>query len=150
MIFGMNIINADLYKSDIEYKCFLSNGVIKNNGELVMGAGTANIIKVMHPELPLFFGQQIKLNYFSPTNIYKYGIIISEQCKIIAVQTKYHYRDKADLELIEYSLNKLITLRNVEIGLPLPGVGLGGLHINDVAPLLENLPKNIKLYEYTN
>lgn len=148
----MNIINENLYTSGVDIKGFTSNGVVKGNGELVMGAGTAKQVKILHPNLPLLFGTMLKTSFRKVNGTYRYGYLYDEDTSIIAVQTKYHYKDASDVELIEYSLellNKFAQLHsNKLIGIPFPGIGEGKLNKNDVLFLLEALPTNVLVFEY--
>ena len=69
-----------------------------------------------------------------------------------ALQTKRHWQDASDLDLIETSL---VYLRRwledhpsfERVALPLPGCGLGGLRREDVLPVLEALPDGVYVYE---
>jgi hypothetical protein len=47
-------------QADADAICFTSNGIVKSNGELVMGAGIAKQFRERWPELPKFFGNWVK------------------------------------------------------------------------------------------
>lgn len=150
----MNIVNEDLYTSDVDYKCFTSNGVLNSKKDLVMGAGTAKIVKQMYPELPAYFGNTLyegKFIYDYKTDCYKYGVLINNKYKIIAVQTKYHWKQPSDVKLIEYSMNKLSILAKSNptklFGCPVPGIGLGRIELKHIEYILEVLPPNIILFQ---
>lgn len=149
----MNILYEDLYTSGVDVKFCTTNGVIKNTGELVMGAGTAKIIKDLYPNSPQYFGNQITKTYTKRNGVYKYGILVDSQNNIGILQTKYHFKDSSDIELIEYSLNKLTLLANKNLrilfGIPFPGIGLGNLSNarQEIEYMLEGLPSNIFIFE---
>ena len=146
----MNIVYEDLYTSKVDVKCFTSNGVVKGNNELVMGAGTAKIVKDMYPDLPAYFGS-VLVNQFTKNNgVYKYGFLFHGVTKIAALQTKFHFKDNSSVELITYSLGKLSVFANANkgklIGIPIPGIGLGNLDYKEVEYLLQGLPPNILIF----
>ena len=149
----MNLINENLYESKVDVKCFTSNGVVKNNSELVMGTGTARLVKSQYPELPKTFGIMITSTYTKVNGVYKYGLLVDPLTKVAALQTKYHYKDSSDIKLIQYSLNKLrlIAEQNSTIlfGIPIPGIGFGNLDRDTVMYLLEGLPYNVLIFDYS-
>lgn len=125
-----------------------TNSVLKSNGELVMGAGIAKDFKDRYPDLPRFFGGQMCKNTSKLINGWPfYGIMsvfdIIDKQTLIALQTKYHYKDKSPLDLIvrscemlkeycdKYYINKVLMTR--------PGCGNGGLKWEDVKPAINFL-----------
>lgn len=127
--------------------CFTSNGKLKLNGELVMGAGIAKAFKDRWPWLPALFGLFVKEsgnqvhNERFPLN--KNGVKFS----IVSFPTKYHWRDPSDLELIFLSAMELKCLADEKgwqkIYLPRPGCSLGGLDWESqvkplIAPILDD------------
>lgn len=125
-----NIIDY-IGKSDIV--CVTTNGIVKPNGELVMGAGCALAFKKIFPSLPKAFGEQIKSKGNRP--------VVGGKVKntyIVSFPTKNHYKENSNLELIKSSalfLVKIADYYNAKtIYIPSPGTGLG------------NLPKDI-VYE---
>lgn len=133
---------GDIFKqSDADAICFTSNGVVKANGELVMGAGIAKAFKDRWPTLPARFGARIRAFGNIPLIVYT----PDETC-IISFPTKYHWKDKSDLNLIKQSAEKLAQhaddfhLDFKRIYLPRPGCGLGGLDWEtQVKPLISSI-----------
>lgn len=100
-----------------------TNGSIKNNGEAVMGRGTAKDAARLHPSLPKLLGDYLSawgnVPYVLPGNI-------------ATLPVKHDWRDKAaDETLIWQSLNLLGVLVDVYrfpvVFLPRPGCGNGNL-----------------------
>jgi hypothetical protein len=135
----------------VDVKCFTSNGVVKSNGHLVMGAGTARIVKDMYPYLPSLLGSDIMANYKKTNGVYSYGFIFNSEYRIGALQTKYHFKDNSSVEIIKFALSKLTIFANANrsklIGIVYPGIGLGNLRIADVEYLLEGLPANVLIFK---
>lgn len=143
---------------------FTSNGVLKRNGELVMGAGIARQVRdrFNNQRLPLIIGRSIAALantepelYDFRQNAYKYGLLVSTRwpkAKLGAFQTKMNWKKKSPLPLIQFSTNKLIewTKENpkAEVHLTMPGCGHGGLSQSEVLPLIEKLPDTVNVWSY--
>jgi len=123
---------------------FTANSEVKSNGELVMGAGNAKIVRDTYPDSAKIFGSMIKGNEI----FYLKG---SNQLGVFAFQTKIKWRDKSHKDIIEVALQKLANYANqnpdLKIALPFPGISHGGLNRNDILPLLSELPLNIDIWE---
>lgn len=126
-----------------------TNNCVTKDGRLVMGAGAAKSMKDIFPDIDLFFARQITRVDNNNNFIYasKYGLLVNTTTRLGAFQTKYHFKDKSDLELIRYSTAKLIlfALANPTdtIHLNFPGIGYGGLKKEDVLPIITALPDNV-------
>lgn len=129
---------------------FPANATLDRHGDLVMGAGAALTFKKQWPALPRRLGKKLQLEE-SPR---EYGILEptylcqSEQ-RIAALQTKRHWRDPSDLELVKRGIDALwlwTYYDNVDVHLAYPGIGRGGLDEQVVRPLLERLPKNVTIW----
>jgi len=106
--------------------CITTNGTVKRNDELVMGAGIALKAKILYPMLPILFGKHVRSNGNIPCLLkYKDKIIIS-------FPTKDHYSFKSDISIIINSSIKLVNiadeLKLSEIYLPRPGCSNGKLN----------------------
>jgi len=135
-----NILSNDLMKES-DAICFTSNGVIKNNGRLVMGAGVAKLFRDAFRNIDKEAGLLCKKNG-NICQIVKSIKFLGTSLHIIAFPTKQHWRDKSTVYLINQSALRLVDLANKhgwkQVVLPAPGVGLGGLDFNkEVKPLLE-------------
>lgn len=138
---------GDIFKvPDADAICFTSNGMVKANGELVMGAGIAKQFKDKFPNVAKWFGHQVKFGGNRPhhTGRMRVGRALME---IVSFPTKHDWRDQSDLKLIEESAKFLVIIANSmkwdKIYLPRPGCGLGGLDWETqvkpvIAPILDD------------
>lgn len=134
--FKKRIRYGDLYKSDMEYKCFTANSTLNKNNELIMGKGNALIVKEMYPELPKVFGSEIKDKSL-------FGISLDVNTNIIAFQTKIDWKENSTADIIKNSISKLndfaINVSPSSIGIPFPGINNGKLNENLVMQYLLEL-----------
>ncbi len=128
--------------------CITTNGMVKNNGAAVMGAGCAKEAMLRITGIQFELGRYIKqygniAGYLYPTGS-TYG-------PLIIFPVKHHWKLKADLDLIRESAGILSELATHHpertFILPRPGCGNGGLQWKDVKPLLEKLPDNVHVID---
>lgn len=136
-------IVGDIWSSSIQYKCVTTNGVLRNNGELVMGAGIALQAKQRFPELPARLGKNVSMFGNKPFIFHDIGII--------SFPTKHHWKDKSDIGLIRQSAEHIVgfvkALSIKEVALTRCGCGLGGLVWSNVKSVLEPiLDDRFKVY----
>jgi hypothetical protein len=159
----MHIRQGNLWSEILiaDYIFVSTNATVNRAGELTMGRGAALEAKQRFPTLPRKFARNLE-NRGLVGNFY--GIIEpvsvgGTECQIGAFQTKVHWRDKADLELIWFSCKCLAAFsrgKQLEIGHPprivmnYPGIGEGRLSMEDVQPILEqSLGEISNLFIYT-
>lgn len=154
-----NLENFDMKTS---YVVCPANNVLKSNGDLVMGAGFAKQVVSFwaknfdvtnlsaHAGLSIAMNSQREGFYgFLPVlgaNSTRYGLDI--------FQSKNHWKNPSTLELITDSVEIMaLKLKKCEEVIPehtwhmaCPGIGLGGLSLREVEPILESLPDNIYIY----
>ena len=112
-----------------------TNNIVKPNGDLVMGAGIARRARNLHPSIARMFGNKVQKRHIAqPICSYKGQTLWS-------IPTKYHFKDKSNINLIEESLQQIkYYLDNNKINninLPLLGCSNGGLSWKkDVEPLV--------------
>jgi hypothetical protein len=110
-----------------------TNGVVKANGDLVMGAGVAKRAKEILPTCPGFFGYIVK----------EYGLQLfaAAESHFIMFPTKHHFKDPSDIQLLEKSCKELRDFvawhRNELFYMPKVGCGNGGLKWEVVEPVLD-------------
>jgi O-acetyl-ADP-ribose deacetylase (regulator of RNase III) len=137
---------GDIFKQkDADAICFTSNGVVKQNSELVMGAGVALAFKNKWPNLPKFFGKKVEKN---GNHVYAQAISLHAPTLFIcSFPTKNNWQDPSDLKLIEQSANELVQVAKANgwkrVYLTRPGCGLGGLDWDTqvkplISPILDN------------
>lgn len=109
----------------------LTNGMLKNDGENVMGKGVALQCKNLFPLIPKILGTMIR---FGGNHVYYLG------SKLFSFPTKHHWFGPSDLNLIARSAKELMSLKELYgwrwIILPKPGCGEGGLIWEQVEQIL--------------
>jgi hypothetical protein len=131
----MKTAKGDLWKYPADWRIIFTNGFVKNNGEAVMGRGTAWQAKTRYPELALRFGQFLK-NHGNHVGIF-------EDIKLLTMPTKHHWIDDSDLILIKQSCIELVSLPYKEtFVMGLPGCGNGKLDWSEVRLVIEPILDN--------
>lgn len=134
----MKIIQDNIWKyHGTGYIIIPTNGLVKNNGECVMGAGLAKQAKIKYPTLPKELGHQIKN---SGNHVYHWDLY-----GLITFPVKHNWFDSADMTLIEQSSVELAQYYEdgFELGAQLPkiympkvGCGNGNLKWEDVQTII--------------
>lgn len=132
--------------------CVTTNGVVKANGELVMGKGIALQFAQRWPRLPMLAGQLVEglgnhVHYVAAQFPEIDGT--DHTVRVVTFPTKHHWRDKSDLNLIIQSAKELVKLANGDptsrsrwekVLLTRPGCGNGGLDWErEVKPAIQNI-----------
>lgn len=120
-----------------------TNGFVKNNGELVMGAGCALQAKKKNPYIPKIIGEDVKEN---GNTVLIYNNLF-EEFDLATFPVKNVFWERARLSLIRKSCRELRYLTRSKydcVVLPKPGCGNGKLEWEKVRPVLEEeLPEPI-------
>lgn len=119
-----------------------TNGVIKKDGRLVMGAGAALSALCAFPDADRELGDYISsYHVLDPVqNSYIYLVATASSGRLIALQTKTHFRKRSDPLLLSVSLKEFAKIayeRHQLIAMNMPGVGYGGLRQDLVVSLLK-------------
>jgi len=114
----------DLWVDSADAKCITTNGVVKEDGTLVMGAGTAGDMQSRYPDAPKILG-----GYVSRHGNHLYVLYFDKQY-YLSFPTKDDWRDDSNLGLIKQSSIELMQWLNDNphiktVFLPRPGCGLG-------------------------
>ena len=138
-IFKINILSKNVLKT-ANAVCFTSNGMIKKDGRLVMGAGVAKQFRDTFLDLDQEAGTAVK-KYGNICQVIRRMFYLGNPLNIVAFPTKYNWRNKSDIKLIESSMFELMNMANnygwKNVYLPAPGISCGGLSWeNEVKPLL--------------
>lgn len=129
---------AELWSFPADVKVITTNGVVKSNGELVMGAGVALQAAKLHPSLPAELGGHIK----------RYGNVPFADIRrgIITLPTKNDWRDNSVIDLIAMGINDIVRMVDTfpfpserRIVMTRPGCGNGGLSWDSVKPVIAPL-----------
>lgn len=119
--------------------CITTNGAVRKDGACVMGAGVAKQAALRYPHLPFLLGERIKRYGNQPYVFFPDNYAPA----IITMPVKHHWRDIADIELIAFSMKKIVFLVNAagweSIVLPRPGCGNGKLNWDYVKGRIEPL-----------
>lgn len=119
--------------------CITTNGVVKKDGHAVMGAGIAKQAKDIFSGIDNKLGDYL-LKYGNRCfNLGKYEVEDTD-CYIFSFPTKQHYKDNADINLIENSCKQLLLMLDKfginKVYIPYPGIGCGKLNKKDVEKIL--------------
>jgi O-acetyl-ADP-ribose deacetylase (regulator of RNase III) len=144
-------VGKNIFDFPCDAICVTTNGVVKNNGELVMGGGIALQFKNRYPKLPTILARHV-----SSKGNHCYAIIATYVADdlpykhIVSFPTKNDWKNNSPLSLIQQSINELVSLTSVHrwdtVALPFPGIGLGGLKYEEVLPLVERLDDRFHLF----
>jgi O-acetyl-ADP-ribose deacetylase (regulator of RNase III) len=129
-------ILSDEVLSKADAVCFTSNGIVKANGQLVMGGGVAKLFVDRWPELATQAGALVRK---SGNRVYQF--VMKEGPIVVSFPTKHHFKDASSLELIQTSAKQLMELTDrlgwQNVYLTRPGVGLGRLSYAQVKPVID-------------
>ena len=134
----------DIWESDVDVVCVLTNGTVLS-GRNIMGGGIAAqavaVARADSIDLEEEYGFSIRM--FGHT-VRSLGLFGDHNIELLAFPTKQAISDSADLTTIRRSLKQLFVFSDIYpeklIGLPRPGAGLGGLSWSqEVKPLLESM-----------
>ena len=132
-------IRGNIFDQKCDAICITTNGIIKKNGEAVMGAGIALQAKIKYPQLPKLLAEKIAQE---GNKVYSFKFDNDDRT-IITFPTKNHWKDDSDIELIKRSLLQLVwmTTRNKweRVCLPRPGCSNGRLNWFDVKKYVSKL-----------
>lgn len=127
----------DVILTGYDAGCILTNGVVKNNGSAVMGAGIAKQAANIFDDLPLRLGRKLKadgniVNRLMSCTHNKSGIT----WEMYSFPTKSNWQYNSSISLIVKSCRELMAIIDEKeyqkVLLPRPGCGNGGLDWDDV------------------
>lgn len=129
-----------------------ANSVLNRYGWLVMGAGAAYQARLNYPMLDKVFGDAVAKTCGSHG---VFGLIIhpdwpEPKTNIGLFQTKTDWRQPSNLDIIQKSADMLALWAaehpDIQVHLNYPGIGLGGLPIIVVQPIVDALPDNVHIW----
>lgn len=128
-------------------RLFTGNPVITKAGRVVMGRGTARVVRDFYTDIDKFFADMIR--DFPDDHVH---ILETPNGQWIGwFKVKHHWRDNADLTLVANSVKELTAHANnnpdIRFHLNYPAIGNGKLDVSQVEPLLQNLPDNVYVYK---
>lgn len=144
----MKEANVDLWEARADCRVITTNGFVKTNGKAVMGRGCAREASDKFPGLARDIGMTLEHCGVVPTLFILQQPHVSKtrRTHLITLPVKYHWQDKADIELIVRSTKLLVELVDrhsyESVVLPRPGCGNGWLNWSFVKPWIEPLLDN--------
>jgi hypothetical protein len=137
-----NIQPGDVY-------IFTANSMVKNSS-LLMGGGAALAAYEAYPGVDKLLGAEINKHLLG--GVYGYVQVPYNFIEVGAFQTKTVVWEPSKLDIIkiasEMLSNKATKTPDIKYHLNYPGIGLGGLDVEEVQPIIESLlPDNIIVYK---
>lgn len=127
---------GNIWTVEADATCVTTNGIVKRNGEAVMGAGIALQAKNRYPNLPMQLAKRLLL-----FGNHVFIITQPDGRNIATFPTKHDWKLDSSLTLIENSCEELVELVNKrgwsKVVLTRPGCANGKLSWSDVKPILE-------------
>ena len=134
----MKLAQGDLWSYPADWRIITTNGVVKKNGEAVMGRGVAWQAKKRWPKLPLVLGEFLNNHGNHVAELIFKDEQTFEEIKLITFPTKHNWWEESDLVLIEQSCVEVASLLyNETFVMPRPGCGNGKLLWSDVKLIIE-------------
>lgn len=121
-----------------DLRVITTNGYVAKDGRAVMGRGCAREARCFFPNLDYKLGRMIREHGNRTMRLGRYDGI-----DLCSLPVKHHWRENAELELIERSVTQLVEIVDKfsyeRVVMPRPGCGNGGLEWSTVKPLIEPL-----------
>lgn len=123
-----------------------TNGIVKKDRRLVMGAGIAKYCRDNYEGIDKYLGTIVTSYgnhvYAAGTHYDKNRHTAIQNVTVISFPTKHHFKDPSNIGLIRRSCQELKQIADnlglQKIYLPAPGCGLGGLdYKTEVRPVLQ-------------
>jgi len=137
-------IKGDIWESGANAICVTTNGIVKNDGKAVMGAGIAEQAAKRYPPLPDYLGHCLRQlgNHVFIFPLASNGLDLVDPM-IVTFPTKNDWKKNSDIELILQSAKELVVIadqhRWKRVALPRAGCGKGGLKWEQIRPLLQQI-----------
>ena len=136
---------GDFWTMQGDARCITTNGILRANGDAIMGKGIALQAKQRYPRIEFTLGRLIQ----------KYGNHVFRLYNgLISFPTKWHWKEDSDIELIKRSAQELVFLLKDDpakrVLLTRPGCGNGNLYWSEVKPFIQNMLGNDKFIIVNN
>jgi len=129
---------------------FTSNPIVNKDGLAVMGRGIARQLADRHPEVRREFGRY--LTDPDPTFYFCDRLGVFDNQLVGFFMVKNHWREPANLDVIKNSTSELRLMADHydRVDLNFPGIGNGRLKREEVLPIIEHLPDNVHVWEFSH
>lgn len=139
---SMKEIKGNIFEVEADAICCPTNGIVKQNGELVMGAGLAKQFAERYLWLPKRLGREVS-EQGNVVAVCQVDTTTGEP-DVVSFPTKHHWKFPSDLDLIKKSAKALVQWTDhfgwKKVVLPRVGCGLGQLDWEtQVKPVLEEI-----------
>ena len=145
--------NLFLLPGPLEAGAVTTNGIVKSNGEAVMGAGIAKYARDHFNGIARRLGEKLKSGgnhaYFMgpQSDRSRAAARLDPEILVVTLPTKNNWRDDSDLDLIAQSCRELMAIADQnglrKIYLPMPGCTNGRLdYISQVRPVIAGILDN--------
>jgi hypothetical protein len=139
----MRLVYGDFWAQPADHRVITTNGDVRKDGACVMGRGVALQAAQRFPSIPYELGAVLKVQ---GNHVHQLGY------GLWSFPVKHHWRDQADLDLIEQSARELEPFARATPAqtwlLVRPGVGNGRRDWAEVEPLIACLPDNVLVITY--
>ena len=144
----MQLLHGNMWNWREGIRVVTTNSFLRKDGSLVMGRGAAKQLADLVPGIDHIFGKEVRKIC---GHLGKYGIVILSGGYDYGIfQVKYHFADKADLDLIKYSTDRLNSYcwlyPWLNFHMNYPGIGNGKLSAEEVKPIINKLSDNVFVY----
>lgn len=127
---------GNLWTHPADVRVITTNGSVRKDGSCVMGRGCALEAKQKFPPLAKMLGAHLRANGNIPFHYHDEAT----QTRLFTLPVKFYWHEKANIALILHSvqslLDRLMMYPDWTIVIPRPGCGNGGLHWDEVKPVL--------------
>lgn len=126
--------------------CITTNGIIKKNGEAVMGAGVAKSATKHYQGIARTLANQLRQHGNHVFYLGNYNTTMCGNHVVFSFPTKHDWKDPSDINLIIQSAHELVQICDKmgiqECFIPRPGCNNGRLNWNDVCRAIEPILDN--------
>lgn len=128
---------VDLWSVICDARVVTTNGTVRRDGKAVMGRGCAREAVDLDPGVAARLGHSL---FIGGNHVHVISETAENKPLLLSFPVKHHWRQQADLKLIEQSAHELVHAANTfdlkTVVLPRPGCGNGRLSWDDVKPVI--------------
>lgn len=130
------------YMPDAHARVITTNGSVKQNGEAIMGKGSALEAALRYPLLPRHLGRRLR-SHKNHVSVFKKGFWEGLDFDLVTFPTKKIWHENSDIDLIFRSACELADEADYHgwgtVILPRPGCGAGNLNWKEVRSTIRGI-----------